>query len=202
MIRNGLIAYFCFWTGEGLHLALHRRWRGVYNQDITAAFDNVNHAKRSKRYVGVFLSCFVDLIASFRIIAISFRGRGRRGGGGCATELQIKKQTNTSNFYQSLITIINRDCSTVNVGTFQPSLGHFQTNSPSSFARVRRITPLLKALRSETFAKMNAVQMFHPPWNSIFARKKVKQKCTQWDTRTRYKTWRVKNRYQESQKER
>lgn len=66
------------------------------------------------------------------------------------SELQVKTRTNTSTLYQSLITTINRDCSTVNVGTFQPSLSNFQTNNPASFARARKITPfLIKALRGE-----------------------------------------------------
>lgn len=107
------------------------------------------------------------LYTSTQEIRSDFFGRGeggKEGGADCyctarniemksnfiCSELQVKTRTNTSTLYQSLITTINRDCSTVNVGTFQPSLSNFQTNNPASFARARRITPfLIKALRGE-----------------------------------------------------
>lgn len=106
-----------------------------------------------------------------------------------SSELQVKRQTNTRTFCQSLITTINCDCSTVNVGTLQPSLVIFKTNNrPASFARVRR------TLLNKITEKWNPLQwmllseMFHPPWNSISAQKKaIHTKNQSIHTRTRYK---------------
>lgn len=106
-----------------------------------------------------------------------------------SSELQVKRQTNTRTFCQSLITTINCDCSTVNVGTLQPSLVIFKTNNrPASFARVRR------TLLDKITEKWNPLQwmllseMFHPPWNSISAQKKaIHTKNQSIHTRTRYK---------------
>lgn len=105
------------------------------------------------------------------------------------SELQVKRQTNTRTFCQSLITTINCDCSTVNVRTLQPSLVIFKTNNrPASFARVRR------TLLNKITEKWNPLQwmllseMFHPPWNSISAQKKaIHTKNQSIHTRTRYK---------------